>query len=83
MERLLSISSALGQVEAVRSSAGIGMLHIFIARSIPELVPVTAVPSIRRAYWLVYHESVRPMRRVHTVADFIARTVEKERSLFI
>ena len=78
-----SISSALGQVEAVRSSAGIGMLHAFIARSIPELVPVTAVPSIRRAYWLVYHESVRPMRRVHTVADFIARIVEKERSLFI
>ena len=78
-----SISSALGQVEAVRSSAGIGMLHAFIARSIPELVPVTAVPSIRRAYWLVYHESVRPMRRVHTVADFIARTVEKERSLFV
>ena len=37
-----SISSSLGQVEAVRSGAGIGMLHAFIARAIPELVPVTA-----------------------------------------
>ena len=54
-----SISSALGQVEAVRSGAGIGILHTFIARSIPELVPVTAVPPIRRAYWLVYHEIVQ------------------------
>ena len=35
-----SISSALGQVEAVRSGAGIGILHTFIARSLPELVPV-------------------------------------------
>jgi DNA-binding transcriptional LysR family regulator len=76
------ISSALGQVEAVRAGAGIGMLHAFIARAIPELVPVTAVKSIRRAYWLVYHESVRPMRRVQTVASFIASQVEKDRALF-
>src|SRR5690606_21450283 len=53
-----SISSALGQVEAVRSGAGIGILHAFIARALPELVPVEAVRPIRRAYWLVYHESV-------------------------
>ena len=37
-----AISSALGQVEAVRSGAGIGILHAFIARAIPELVPVAA-----------------------------------------
>ena len=59
------------------------MLHAFIARSVSELVPVTAVPPIRRAYWLVYHESVRPIRRVHIVADFIASCVEKERALFL
>jgi DNA-binding transcriptional LysR family regulator len=78
-----SISSALGQVEAVRSDAGIGILHTFIARSYPELVPVTGVPAIRRAYWLVYHESVRPMRRVQAVAAFIAKAVEHERALFL
>jgi DNA-binding transcriptional LysR family regulator len=76
------ISSALGQVEAVRSGAGIGMLHAFIARTIPELVPVAAAKPIRRAYWLVYHESMRPMRRVQTVASFIASRVEKDRALF-
>ncbi|MDW6021537.1 LysR family transcriptional regulator [Mesorhizobium sp. BAC0120] len=76
------ISSALGQVEAVRSGAGIGMLHAFIARASPELVPVLAARPIRRAYWLVYHESMRPMRRVQTVASFIASRVEKDRALF-
>ena len=77
-----AVSSALGQMEAVRSGAGIGIVHTFIARTVPELLPVTAVKPIRRAYWLVYHESVRPMRRVQTVATFIARQVEKDRALF-
>lgn len=76
------ISSALGQVEAVRSGAGIGILHAFIARTHDELVPVTVIPAIRRAYWLVYHESVRPMRRVQLVAAFIGKAVERERMLF-
>jgi DNA-binding transcriptional LysR family regulator len=78
-----AISSALGQVEAVRSGAGIGILHTFIARSIPELLPVEAAPPIRRAYWLVYHESVRPMRRIQAVSSFISELVEKERGLFL
>ncbi|MBO6717482.1 MAG: LysR family transcriptional regulator [Rhizobiaceae bacterium] len=78
-----AISSALGQVEAVRSGAGIGVLHTFIARSMPELVQVEAAPPIRRAYWLVYHESVRPMRRIQAVSAFIAELVEKERGLFL
>lgn len=78
-----SISSSLGQTEAVRAGAGIGMLHSFIARSIPELVPVPAAKPIRRAYWLVYHESMRPLRRIQTVAGYITRTVESEKALFI
>lgn len=82
-ESAFSISSALGQVEAVRSGAGIGILHTFIARTIPDLVPVTVAPSIRRAYWIVYHESVRPLRRIQTVAGFITKAVEHERALFI
>lgn len=78
-----AISSAMGQVEAVRSGAGIGILHTFIAQSLPELVPVPAAPPIRRAYWLVYHESVRPLRRIQAVASYITKTVERERALFL
>ncbi|WP_292633868.1 substrate-binding domain-containing protein, partial [Mesorhizobium sp.] len=78
-----AISSALGQAEAVRSGAGIGILHTFVARSMPELVSVDVVAPIRRAYWLVYHESVRPLRRVQIVASFITKVVERERNLFV
>ena len=78
-----AISSALGQAEAVRAGAGIGVPHTFIARTMPELVPLDIVTPIRRAYWLVYHESVRPLRRVQAVSAFIAGLVEKERGLFV
>jgi DNA-binding transcriptional LysR family regulator len=77
-----SVSSAMGQVEAVRSGAGIGILHTFIARGLPDLVHVPAAPPIGRAYWLVYHESVRPLRRIQAVASFIGELVERERASF-
>lgn len=78
-----AVSSALGQVEAVRSGAGIGILHSYIARAHDDLVVVPVAPPIRRAYWLVYHETVRPLRRVQVVSAFIASLVEAERSSFI
>ncbi|GHC76872.1 LysR family transcriptional regulator [Limoniibacter endophyticus] len=77
-----SVSSALGQVEAVRAGSGIGILHAYIAASYAELIPVPVAPALRRSYWLVYHETVRPLRRIQLVADFIAKTVEAERELF-
>lgn len=78
-----AVSSSLGQMEAVRAGAGIGILHTFIARSHDDLVPVPLAPPIRRAYWLVYHETVRPLRRVQAVSSFIAAAVEAERARFV
>lgn len=77
-----AVSSSLGQVEAVRSGAGVGILHTFIARGCDDLVAVDAAAPIRRAYWLVYHETVRPLRRVQVVSAFIAAAVEAERASF-
>ncbi|ERL99593.1 LysR family transcriptional regulator [Brucella intermedia 229E] len=76
------VSSALGQVEAVRAGAGIGILHAFIARADPDLVPVLPDRVIRRAYWLAYHESARTLRRVTAVSALISELVESEKSLF-
>ncbi len=76
------ISSALGQVEAVRAGAGIGILHAFIARLHDDLVPVLPEKTIRRAYWLSYHESVRSLRRIHVVATFISDAVAREAARF-
>lgn len=76
------VSSALGQVEAVKAGAGIGILHAFIAREHADLVPVLPERVIRRSYWLAYHESARTLRRVTAVSGFISDLVESERSRF-
>ncbi|PWE53148.1 LysR family transcriptional regulator [Metarhizobium album] len=76
------ISSALGQVEAVRAGAGIGILHAFIARRYQELVEVLPERIIRRSYWLSYHESVRTLRRINVVANFISETVHQHAEQF-
>ena len=76
------ISSALGQVEAVRAGAGIGILHSFIARGHADLVRLEGFAPIRRAYWIVFHESVRGLGRIQAVSGFIGRAVEADRALF-
>jgi len=77
------ISSALGQVEAVRAGGGIGILHSFIAREHKELVPVLPQEQIIRSYWLSYHESVRSIARVRTVSDFISAAVHDAAERFL
>ena len=77
------ISSATGQTEAVRSSAGIGILHNYIARQYPELIRILPETTIRRAYWTTYHESARDLVRVRTVADFLQELVTAEHRIFV
>lgn len=76
------ISSAIGQVEAVKAGAGIGILHTFIAREYPDLVPVLPERTIHRSYWLAYHESVRTLRRIAAVSSFISDLVNSETGRF-
>jgi DNA-binding transcriptional LysR family regulator len=82
LETAFEISSAIGQTEAVRSSAGIGILHDYIARQHPELVRVLPEVAIHRAYWTTFHESARDLVRVRTVASFLQEIVEAERGIF-
>ncbi|QWW68445.1 LysR family transcriptional regulator [Rhizobium sp. WYJ-E13] len=77
------ISTAIGQTEAVRSGAGIGILHDYIARQYQELVRILPQVSIRRAYWTTYHESARDLVRVHSVIDFLRELVDEERQIFL
>lgn len=76
------IASALGQTEAVRSGAGIGILHDFIARDNRDLVAVLPEIKIRRAYWMVSHESSRPLRHISAVQDFLRDQVALDRTIF-
>ena len=77
------ISSATGQTEAVRSGAGVGILHDYIARQYPELVRLLPETSIRRAYWTTWHESARDLTRVRTVAEFVQELVRQEHAIFL
>ena len=53
--------------------------HLHRARHAGTRAGRGAAKPIRRAYWLVYHESVRPLRRIQAVAGFITQAVERER----
>jgi len=78
----IAISTAVGQTEAVRGGAGIGILHDFIARQIDDLVPVLPELFIERSYWMVVHEDYHALTRVTAVADFICQQVAADRQIF-
>lgn len=77
-----AVSSALGQIEAVRAGAGIGILHHFMARGDAGLVPLLPEIVVRRNYWMVIHEDLRSLRRIALTAAYLAEIVERERSIF-
>ncbi|MCJ9671065.1 LysR family transcriptional regulator [Neorhizobium sp. BETTINA12A] len=77
------ISSAIGQTEAVRSGAGIGILHDYVARQYPELVRVLPGTVIRRSYWTTYHETTRDLMRLRTVVEFLKELVDGESHIFV
>jgi DNA-binding transcriptional LysR family regulator len=76
------IASALGQTEAVRAGAGIGILHDFIARGDSALIEVLPDIKLRRAYWMVTHESSRPLRHVAAVQEFLREQVARDKVIF-
>ncbi|CDI07119.1 LysR family transcriptional regulator [Agrobacterium pusense] len=76
------ISSATGQTEAVRSGAGIGILHNYIAGQYPELIRIIPHLTISRSYWTAYHESARQLVRVRTVVNFLQELVAEGRRIF-
>ncbi len=78
----LAISSAMGQLEAVRAGAGIGILHGFMARRDAQLVPVLPAIRLERAYWVAMHEDLRQISRVAVVAEHLATIVAADRRLF-
>lgn len=78
----LEFASALAQTEAVRAGGGIGVLHAFIANQDPNLKPLLPNCRIERSYWLLTHESIRNLRRIKVVSDFIVAEVQEHRALF-
>lgn len=79
----VEISSATGQLEAVRAGAGIGVLHDYLATGHDDLVPVLPDLSAQRAYWIVHHESLRGLARIKAATSFLAEIVKQDAGRFV
>lgn len=78
----LECSTAVGQLEAVRGGAGIGILHDYAARRDPQLQIVLPNVVFERSYWIITHLDMRRLGRVRALSDFIFDEVGGERSIF-
>lgn len=78
----IEVSTAIGQLEVVRSGAGIGILHDFMTAGQPDLVRLFPSHSLTRTYWTVWHENMRVARRVQAVVEVIDGIVREDRHLF-
>jgi molybdate transport repressor ModE-like protein len=83
MLRRYECGSVVGQVEAVRTGHGIGILHDYAARKYPELRRLLPEIKFVRTYWLVSHPDTHGTRRVKEVHRYIASRVRAERRNFI
>jgi DNA-binding transcriptional LysR family regulator len=79
----IEISSATGQLEAVRAGAGIGVLHDYLAADDPGLVPILPALSAQRSYWIVHHESLRGLARIKAATGFLGEAVKAEAGRFV
>lgn len=79
----LEISSAIGQLEAVRAGAGIGVLHDYLAAPVAGLVPILPGERAVRAYWTAVHENLRDVARVRAVAGFLVEAVREAQADFV
>lgn len=75
-------ASAVGQVEAVRAGIGIGILHDFAARSVPDLVRILPSLSFGRAYYLLSHPDTHNLARIALCREHLVRRFKDERRRF-
>lgn len=77
----VELTSAIGQVEAVRAGAGIGVLHDYLAVG-PGLVRVLPELYVIRSYWLAIHETLRDVARVRAAAGWLTDAVQHSHADF-
>lgn len=81
--RFFRCASVLGQIEAVRAGAGIGILHDFAVAAHPELVRILPATGFRRSYWMMTHPDTHDLRRVAVCRAFLTRRLREERGRFL
>jgi DNA-binding transcriptional LysR family regulator len=81
-QRRFECASVIGQMEAVRAGAGIGILHHYAARAHADLVPVLSGQRFERSYWLIAHLDTRNLARIAAVHQFIVDAVAEREADF-
>lgn len=75
-------ASVLGQIEAVKSGLGVGLLHDYSVPKGSSLRRILPKISVRRSYWIVTHADLADALPVRTVHDFIVRTTAAASGMF-
>lgn len=83
VSRRYECGNVVGQIEAVRSGHGVGILHDYAAGRYPELHRILPATRFTRSYWLVSHPDTHEIRRVREVHRHIVAKVREARSQFI
>jgi len=74
------INTVLGLAEAVAEGAGLGLLPCFIARTIPDLVPLSdPIGDSPGALWILTHPDLRSTARVRVFMDHVGSEIAKRR----
>lgn len=82
VSRRFECMDSAGQVEALRSGAGFGILEDYIAAAHPELRVVLPGIRFRRTYWIATHASVRGFPRTQKAVEYIDQRVRAHRYRF-
>ncbi|MFS8038598.1 LysR family transcriptional regulator [Xanthobacter sp. AM11] len=80
--RRFECASAVGQFEAVRAGAGIGVLHDYAAAAHEDLVRILPQVRFERSYWLVVHADMHGLKRITETERFIVDEVKAVRARF-
>ncbi|WP_027532658.1 LysR family transcriptional regulator [Bradyrhizobium sp. WSM3983] len=78
----IECSTVVGQMQAVKGGAGIGVLHDYAADRDQELKVVLPSVVFDRTYWIVTHADLNGLARVRAAIDYILDQVRAEKSIF-
>ena len=82
LKKTFRSSTLLGQLKAVASGAGIGIIPYFMACTETNLVPVLPVKFVDRTFWLQVNPDTRQLARVRATIDFIIARMSADNKLF-
>ncbi len=69
----IAVHSPIGQLEAVKAGAGIGVLHRFLIPEDSALVTVLPDILVKRSFYIVTHQNMKRLPRIKQAVAFLKR----------